>query len=125
MKISKSYGLAFLSVLLSLSMALPYCCHADISGLFSHTQDMASHSTHDRHQDAQKCDCGHEFVKDYQKTKKAADSQSTLLVQHGLSIPGFSYHLSSQPASPWAASPRDNMVDTGPPLYILNSVFLN
>jgi len=125
MKIRNKYCILSLSLLLSLSLALPYCCHADISELFSHNQEMSSDMMHGQHQDAQQCDCGHEFVKDYQKNKKLVTNQILPVIKAG----DFPRRLQI-PTSPYLSLrstqlPPDLLKNSAPALHLLNSVFLN
>ncbi len=124
MNIRNTYWILSLCVLLSLSLALPYCCHTDLSELFSHQTEMASHASHGQNSDAQQCDCGHEFVKDYQKTKKVAHSQTFLLssvvaLQVQELFPVTAHVLSIPKLQPGILN------DPGPPIHLLNSIFLN
>lgn len=125
MKLSKTYWITALSILLSLSLALPNCCHAEISALFSHHQQAASHSAHETNPEASSCKCGHELVKDYQKTKKVINGNQKL-------VPALSYDLSvgENKSTPIVSNFFGNKdaysgIDYGPPTYLLNSVFLN
>jgi|SRR5690625_52697 len=128
MNTRKPYWIVSLSVLLSLSLILPYCCHADISELFSHHQEMPAYAMHGQHSDSgtdgAQCDCGHEFVKDYQKTKKIANSQTL----------SFSPAVASQdlllvsPSGDFVSIPKVQpgiLSNSGPPIHLLNSVFLD
>lgn len=120
----KKHWVLSLSILLSLSMALPFCCHLDISELFSHHKEMQVHSGHGQHSDANDCKCGHEFVKDYQKTKKVTDSQivsfSSAVALHGrVLLPVNTDVLLGSFIQPGILS------NSGPPLHLLISVFLN
>ncbi|MBN2732268.1 MAG: hypothetical protein JXR26_07565 [Balneolaceae bacterium] len=125
MNIRKSYWIVFLSVLLSLSLALPYCCHTDISKLFSHHQEMASHTMHGENSDASKCDCGHEFVKDFQKAKKVVTGQNIPSLQTVALTDKLSFFLFDRAVMRLSAVQPRILADTGPPLHLLNSVFLN
>lgn len=125
MYIRKTYWIASLSLLLSFSLTLPYCCHADISELFSHQQEMPSSMMHGGdHQDAQQCDCGHEFVKDFQKTKKVADSQTFSLSSAIVLSNRLSFTVSADLPVRLVIQPGI-LSDAGPPIHLLNSVFLN
>lgn len=126
MNIRNTYWIVSLSLLLSLSLALPYCCHADISKLlFSHHQEMSSDVMHGQHQDAQQCDCGHEFVKDFQKTKKIVTGQNALPLLAGVPSRVFSVYPFDHSQVYLALVQPGILADTGPPLHVLNSVFLN
>ncbi|MCW9706222.1 hypothetical protein [Fodinibius salsisoli] len=122
MNIRGTYWIASLSLLLSLSLALPYCCHADIPELFFHHQP--SHASHSHQSDARQCNCGHELVKDFQKTKKVVSSPTLLLssdvtLQDRIIFAVSIDFLSIPQIQPGILS------DSGPPLHLLNSVFLN
>ena len=109
-------------------LALPYCCHVDISELFSHQKEMAAHSMHGEHSNANdtgSCDCGHEFVKDFQKTKKVVTGSSPLLLLTGISAQKFTIQFFDQLALHLKVVQPGILIDTGPPIHVLNSVFLN
>jgi hypothetical protein len=125
MKIRNKYCILSLSLLLSFSLVLPNCCHADISELFSHNQEMSSDMMHGQHQDAQQCDCGHDFVKDYQKTKKVVNSQNwsfgdAVALSDLFKLPARIHF----PLKPISTQPG-LLDDSGPALHVLISVFLN
>jgi len=128
MNIRNTYWIVSLSVVLSLSMVLPYCCHADISELFSHHQEMPAHAMHGQHSDSgtdgAQCDCGHEFVKDFQKTKKVVSSLTLPPSLAGLPLEGISFPVNSHFLSIRVIQPGI-LSDSGPPIHLLNGVFLN
>lgn len=122
---AKKHWVLSLGILLSLSLALPFCCHIDMSERFSHHKEMQAHSGHGQHSDASDCKCGHEFVKDYQKNKKLVNTQyfpgplgiellDSTVPPIVLDLP--SSFLKFQPGL---------LNHNGPPLHLLFSVFLN
>ena len=128
MNIRNTYWIVTLGFILSLTLVLPFCGHADISELFSHHQEMSAHAMHGQHSDSDtdgaQCDCGHEFVKDYQKTKKIANSQtlsfsSAVASQDRLLVPSSGDFISIPKIQPGILS------DSSPPIHLLYSVFLN
>ena len=124
----KTYWILSLSVLLSLSLILPYCWHSDISEVFFHQKEMAAHSMHGEHSNADdtgSCDCGHEFVKDFQKTKKVVTGSNTRLLLTGISTQKFTIQFFDQLALHLKVVQPGILIDTGPPIHVLNSVFLN
>ena len=116
-----TYWIAALSALLSLSLVLPYCCHVDISELLSNHQQAAAHS---QHSDGQQCNCGHKLVKDYQKTKKVASSQ-TFSLSPAVLIPDRESFSISTDILPFPFIEPGVLRHTGPPLHLLNGVLLN
>jgi hypothetical protein len=126
MNIRNTYWIVSLSFLLSLSLALPVCCHADMSELFSHHQETSAHAAHGQQSDSdtQSCDCGHEFVKDYQKTKKAGSQRAPL---SSPVVPSKDNVIPVYPNTEFTyiAFQQGVLSDSGPSLHLLNSVFLN
>ena len=127
MSIRKTYCVASLALLLSFSLALPYCCHADISEVFSHQTEMVAHVAHGQHSDtnADTCDCGHELVKDFQKNKKVATGQNVFPLFTGISTQAFTLRLFDKQTLHWVTTQPGILADSGPPLHLLNNVFLN
>jgi hypothetical protein len=123
----KTYWIISLSLLLSFSMVLPVCCEADISELFSHQQKTAAHATHGQHsdEDNESCACGHERVKDFQKTKKVVAGPNVSSSSAGLFSEASPISYSNKGLLSFLPMQRGVLTDTGPPLHLLNSVFLN
>jgi hypothetical protein len=126
MTIHKKFVLA-LSLILSISLALPVAaCHMDAMELSAHPHKMQMAANHANSMNAPhtQCTCGHQAFKTIQKTDKIFSGSTNWLSS---ALPVFS--LRFEPAinekslfisgllSPPDASP--------PPLYLLNSVFLN
>jgi hypothetical protein len=123
MKIRKTYWAAFLSVVLSLSLALPYCCHADMPETPTHSQVLVSEAHQNQHHSGSDCKCGHELANDYQKNKKTA-SWTTLSTDF---TNGFANYIFIQSDfSPILTSGDIDFRDLHwPSLHLLHSVFLN
>lgn len=122
---SKNWIIA-LSVLLSFSLLLPFCCHTDVTWLFGHQQEMQSHADHSQQPDSMpECNCGHELTKDYQKTKKSMGNPGLIsgaaIVLVEQSIPALSKNNALTPI----LIPPGLLDDSGPPVHLLISVFLN
>lgn len=123
MKIRKTYLAAFLSVVLSFSLALPYCCHADIPEASTQTQVMISQAHQNHHHSGSDCKCGHELANDYQKNKKTA-SWSILTVD--LTGEFANYIFIRRDYSPISTLENIDFRELySPSLHLLNSVFLN
>lgn len=125
MNIRNTYWMISLSIVLSFSLVLPICCNANVSELFSHHQEMPNHAMHGQQSDAEQCDCGHELVKDYQKTKKVVNSQPQLLFSAVASPTAVSFSFDTDFRSISAQIQPGIISNSGPPLHLLNSVFLN
>lgn len=126
MNIRNKHWIIMLSVILTFSILAPACyCHAEVSSLFANQQHSTSQTGHISHSDTESCDCGHELVKTYQKVKKVNADQNSLLLFAGLSNEGSPVTHSPQSVSSLAAIQRGILDDTGPPLHLMNSVFLN
>ena len=118
----------FLSAILVLSLAFPICCHSgQMSGSgHNHQTEMSSHAGHNSHSDTggESCECGHELVKDYKKTKKNIGSHSLFFSSaFALRVQRFSPVNSDVPVK--TRMKPDISSDSGPPIYLQNSVFLN
>ena len=114
-----------LSVILALTLALPVCCHADsMTSGHSHQSEMMVESSGHTHSSAHHCECGHDLAKDYQKTKKLANSQPQFFAPIFTLVDQSSSLLSSD----FLVKPKIQLRllrDSGPPIYLLVSVFLN
>ena len=128
MNIRNTYWIVTLGFILSLTLVLPFCGHADISELFSHHQEMSAHAMHGQHSDSDtdgaQCDCGHEFVKDYQKTKNVTDSQTRTLSSAVVLEEQGSPSVTSDVLIKSRIQP-EILSDSDPPIHLLNSVFPN
>ena len=125
MNIRNKNWIVSLALLLSFSLVFPFCCHADISELFSHHQDSSIHAEQTPHQDASDCSCGHELRKDFQKNKKVAAGQQILLPLVKLPTEDAITLHPDQSVLPFSVVQPGILADAAPPLHVLNSVFLN
>lgn len=122
MDIRKTYWIAALSLLLSFSLVLPYCCHTDISEWSSHHQQ--SHASDSQQSDDEQCNCGHELAKDFQKTNKVVSSPTQLL-SSGVIVEDQGIFAINIDFLSFANVQPSILSDSGPPIHLLNSVFLN
>jgi len=80
---------------------------------------------HGQHQDAQQCDCGHEFVKDYQKNKKVVTNQVLPVLKLVAVSDELQNHFSAHRSARSIKLPPGLLKNSSPSLHLLISVFLN
>lgn len=117
---SKKYWIVSLSVVLCFSLVLPLCAHAEMQRMTTHQNHGQEHAAHNHDVD---CTCGHQLAEAFQKVEKKP------LNKLNLSIALVFTDGISLPADPFALSKSFNLPavfdDTGPPIHLLNCVFLN
>lgn len=127
MKISKPFLIA-LSVVFAASMALQICCHQDWSEIFAHEHqtEAAEHShSHDHSKDASsKSECGPHKFKDLVQSDKLDATNSPLV--SSFTVPIKDRVINDIPPLLKRVSIRLLFFNkAGPPIHLLNSVFLN
>ena len=124
MPVKNKYWIILLSAVFSLGSVFHLCCHAQMNGAPVSTENLAAHHAQSDHSKTEQCDCGHELVKEFQKTKKAGSSyQFTFSPVKSRASEGVAFSLNR--TGPFRTIQRSSLSYSSPPLHILNSVFLN
>lgn len=128
-KSKHTHWITTLSVVLSLSILLPFCCHTTMAASGSHhkMEAMASHHASHNHQpDSRPCNCGHQLTEAYQRPSIATIDGASIIYaiidQTTAALFRFNPYAF---VSSISKVQRGVDIDLGPPLHIVHSLFLH